>query len=152
MRIIKLTQNKYVYLDQKHFDMFSKYKWHVVQKYGNFYAQRREKVNGKLKTIYLSREIAKNIHGNIDNLNVTYKDGNSLNNSSNNILVVTKNKHAQLRAGKKSKLPRGVYKVSKSNKYSSAIRVDGKRKHLGTFDTPSDAHKEYLNAVNKYFK
>jgi hypothetical protein len=36
--------------------------------------------------------------------------------------------------------------IPKRNRFVAQIRVDGKRKHLGVFDTPEEAHTAYINA------
>ena len=41
-------------------------------------------------------------------------------------------------------LPRGVYKTS-SGKYESQIRWGGKKRHIGTFDTPEQASAAYMS-------
>lgn len=42
-------------------------------------------------------------------------------------------------------LPTGVRKASNSNKYQSMIKVDNQAVCLGTYDTPEEASKVYLN-------
>lgn len=44
---------------------------------------------------------------------------------------------------------KGVY-LTKSNKYISIIRFNGKNIHLGTFDTAIEAYAEYLKAKKIY--
>lgn len=44
----------------------------------------------------------------------------------------------------------GAYKVSTSEKWKSQIRIDGKIKHLGTFESAQDAHKAYINAKRNH--
>lgn len=44
---------------------------------------------------------------------------------------------------------KGVEKHHK--KWRASIRVDGKRKHLGLFVSPDEAHAAYLVAAEKYF-
>ncbi len=43
------------------------------------------------------------------------------------------------------KLKKGVYRME--NKFFSSIRLDGKSKHIGVFDTEDEAHEAYLKAV-----
>ena len=46
-------------------------------------------------------------------------------------------------------LPRGVYYISQRGAYRASITIDNKTKHLGYYDTPEEAHKEYLRKVNE---
>lgn len=58
------------------------------------------------------------------------------------------------RRAKRCNLSTGVLGVtafgSKTNPYTAAIRVGGKRKHLGHFKTPELAHAAYVAAKRKY--
>lgn len=53
----------------------------------------------------------------------------------------TMNRHYR----RKQDLPRGV--TFDANKYRATIRIDGKHRHLGRFNTPEEAHAAYLSAV-----
>lgn len=44
---------------------------------------------------------------------------------------------------------RGVY-YAERNKWRASIRINGKLKHLGYFDTPEKAYEAYLDAKRKY--
>jgi hypothetical protein len=44
----------------------------------------------------------------------------------------------------------GVAKPKNTRKWSSAITVNGKRKHLGYYNTPEEAHIAYINAKKIY--
>ena len=46
---------------------------------------------------------------------------------------------------KKSNLPVGV--ILDNNRYQARIKQDGKKVHLGCFDTPEEAHQTYLEAL-----
>lgn len=44
----------------------------------------------------------------------------------------------------------GLKGVSRDgNKYRAHITIDGKYRHLGSFDNPKDAHSAYVNAANE---
>lgn len=40
----------------------------------------------------------------------------------------------------------GVHYKARNNKWAAQIQVNKKRKHLGLFDTPEEAHAAYLKA------
>lgn len=44
---------------------------------------------------------------------------------------------------------KGVSKRKDSNKYYSFIRIKGKNKYLGVFDTPEEAHETYVAAAKQ---
>jgi len=67
----------------------------------------------------------------VENLRWIDKSGNNRNKQS------VRNKHGFI----------GVY--LRRNKYLAQIRVDKKKKHLGTYDTPAEAHEAYMNEYNK---
>ena len=51
-------------------------------------------------------------------------------------------------ARNKTGLPKGVFQTSaKRDSYFARIQRGGKRRHLGTFDTPEEAHQAYLEAA-----
>ena len=41
---------------------------------------------------------------------------------------------------------KGYYFNKPNNKYKAQIRINGKQKHLGSYDTPEEAHAAYLKA------
>ena len=49
---------------------------------------------------------------------------------------------------RKYNLPKGVHPIR--NRFKSKIQVGGKQRHLGTYDTPEEAHKAYLCAMEDY--
>lgn len=82
--------------------------------------------------------------GHIDHI-----DGNKLNNSISNLRDVSRcmnlQNQKQAHAGKSSGLPLGVH-LSRGGRYMAQLRVSGKNKSFGTFDTPELAHAAYLLA------
>lgn len=55
----------------------------------------------------------------------------------------------QRKPKRKHHLPRGVW--SNNKKFSSVLTV-GKRKHLGTFDTPFEAHAAWVFSITEYIE
>jgi len=45
---------------------------------------------------------------------------------------------------------KGVHWHKHHKKWCSGIQVNGVKKHLGSFETPEEAHEAYKNASNKY--
>jgi predicted transcriptional regulator len=46
----------------------------------------------------------------------------------------------------------GVYYDKYHKKYRSEIKINNKKKFLGYFDTPKEAHKIYIKEVDNFFK
>ncbi|HOV27498.1 MAG TPA: hypothetical protein PK566_14230 [Pseudobacteroides sp.] len=84
-------------------------------------------------------------------IEVDHKNWNGLNNCRWNLRIATHSENNQNMKGtrkqNKSNLPGvGEYK----GKYRARITVDGKTKYLGYFETPEEAHQEYLKAKAEY--
>ena len=99
---------------------------------------------------YLAHRVAWFIHygewptGEIDHIN-----GNRSDNRIANLRDVCKqsNIHNQTRPQKGNKSGfLGVMWDKQRNKWAARICLDGKRKRLGSFDTPEEAHKAYVIA------
>lgn len=52
----------------------------------------------------------------------------------------------------RGKLPQGVCFHSRVKKYNAQVWISGKRKHLGYFDCPDEAHQVYREAKERYVK
>jgi hypothetical protein len=48
-------------------------------------------------------------------------------------------------------LPRGVCKPHDKRRFKAEIKIDGRSKHLGYFDTAGDAHQAYLTAARALY-
>ncbi|MCZ4270939.1 HNH endonuclease [Maritalea porphyrae] len=46
---------------------------------------------------------------------------------------------------------KGVYLARDKRMWCAGIKICGKKVHLGTFNTPEDAHKAYCDAARKHF-
>lgn len=86
--------------------------------------------------------------GHIDHI-----DGNKTNNSIDNLRDVSRSMNLQnqkkAHRGKSSGLPLGVH-LSRGGRFMAQLRVNGKNKSFGTFDTPESAHEAYLQAKEYY--
>lgn len=82
---------------------------------------------------------------------IDHKDRNPLNNRWDNLRRATKSQNGANR-GIRPDNSVGLKGVKRCRgKYQGRIRVHGKEIHLGTYDTPDEAHAAYVNAASHYF-
>jgi hypothetical protein len=95
--------------------------------------------------------------GKLPDCPVDHKDRNHSNDEWKNLRLATVSQNNANRRSPQNKgpLPRGVYIAIRSYRlrkpYGASIKVNGKCKYLGMFDTPEQAHSAYKNAAKKYF-
>lgn len=79
--------------------------------------------------------------------NVDHIDGNPSNNRLGNLRNVTQSGNLQNQRRAHSGSTSGVLGVYPSRKrFTASIKAEGKKKHLGQFDTKEQAHAAYVNA------
>ena len=83
------------------------------------------------------------------NLQIDHIDGNKLNNKFSNLRLATQAQNMRNRGvNKKSKSQlKGAHWRKENQKWSAAITVNRKMKHLGYFPTPELAHMAYCKAA-----
>lgn len=142
MKKLKLSKNKFALVDDEDYEFLSIFKWSLN---GMGRAFRQEK--STLKQIYLHRQIMKAP----DNLTVDHIDGNPLNNQRKNLRLCTQQDNLKNKKLYKNSTTgyKGAYK--NNGKYNSIISVEGKLIYLGRFNTPLEAHMEYIKAAKKYY-
>lgn len=79
---------------------------------------------------------------------IDHKDGNRRNNKLDNLRDASSNINSQnIRSALKNNKTSGLLGVSTQwNKWKAQIYFNGKKKYLGSFDTPELAHQAYLQA------
>lgn len=102
---------------------------------GTMYACGRDYENSK--TLRLHRYISQNVDG----MDIDHINGNTLDNRSENLRIVTHQQNMQnVRVRKDSASGhRGVYFDKSRNQYEAYVRIEGFKNHLGRFDTMEEA-------------
>lgn len=152
MKEIKLTQGKVALVDDEDFEYLSQFKWQYNKNCTvSGYARRNVRVNGKVKSIPMHREILGLGWGN--KTKVDHKDRNGLNNQKSNLrhATVTQN-NCNRRLHNKHKY-RGVTFIKNGgyiSKWRASIVKDGRRIPLGHYKTVEEAALAYNEAAKKY--
>lgn len=154
MKKIKLTQGKFVLVDDCDYEYLNQWKWCTGKLRNTFYAVRgsRRSESKKRKLIYMSKVILQRME--IKFKQVDHIDGNGLNNQRSNLRSAT-NQENLFNQGLRSDNTSGHKGVSwnkRVQKWQVCIRVNGKNKHLGLFDDIEDAARAYNQAAKKHYK
>lgn len=93
------------------------------------------------------------VNGDWPSGHIDHIDGNRTNNAISNLRDVSRSINLQnqkrAHAGKKYGLPLGVH-LSGGGRFMAQLRVQGKNKSFGTFDTPELAYAAYLQAKESH--
>lgn len=147
---IELTQGKVAIIDDADWDLVSGYKWFAKKSGNTYYAEtkvRRE--GGGQRDIRMHRLLLSLTDQKIQ---VDHRDGNGLNNQRENLRACSLAENQRNRgayANNKSGF-KGVSWHKQSGKWRASIGVNGKRKHIGLFDTPEAAHASYCLAAVEF--
>lgn len=152
--VIQLTKGYTAIVDDEDADLAA-FKWQVAIKPVNkAYAQRgiyegraiTQSLHRVVLARVLSRELARNEY-------VDHIDGDSLNNRRSNLRLCTlsQNSHNAKRRSDNTSGYKGVYFDKTRGCWRAHIRLNNKRKSLGAFSTPEEAHQAYCNAARELF-
>lgn len=145
MKTIKLTKGQFAIVDDEDFEFLNQWKWFASKDKNTFYANKR---HGKT-ILQMHRLIMNPKKGEvIDHINL-----NGLDNRKKNLRICSpkeniRNAPKRMKATSKFK---GVYLPSGKDKWRATIRIDGKKKNLGTFASELEAAIAYNNAALKHF-
>lgn len=137
------TNGRSILIDSVDFVLLSQYNWNVVKIHRKNYARKTSGYNGESGK-YMHQLILYAPKG----LEIDHINGDGLDNRRENLRLAS---HAQniVNADFNQNMfgYRGVYKNRK--RYGAQTKVNGKKVHIGTYDTPEEAHQAYLNYMIK---
>jgi hypothetical protein len=145
---VPLTHGYEAIIDAADVPLVRGWNWYASVRTHSIYASRTVRHGTKSRKIYLHRLIMSNLDG----LQVDHADGDGLNNIRDNLRLVTASQNSCNRRVLSSIASglKGAYFDKKSGKFSAQIKIKNKRKYLGYFSTPEEAHAAYCRASEKY--
>lgn len=141
MKTIPLTRGYEAIVDDDDYEKLSQYKWQACISRKLVYARRSlGKINGYWKQETMHRVI-------IDvpeNMQVDHKNHNTLDNRKENLRIATPAENMRnMRNRKEGAKYKGVHWLEKDKKWSARIRVFGKTRNIGNFESDIEAGRAY---------
>lgn len=145
---VPLTRGYEAKIDKSFRLLATAYRWHAIGRDGAVYAARKQRVAGKLITIYMHREIAEAGAGQeVDHIN-----GDRLDNRRSNLRLCSHREN-----GRNVRTPthnrsgfRGVA-VRPNGRFDALIVIDGRQRYLGRFKSAIEAACAYDTAAAANF-
>ena len=151
MKTIPLTKGYVALVDDEDFDRVNARKWYaVITPWGDVYAKSMLSKKENPSTSRKSYAIHRFILGISDsNIEVDHIDGNTMNNSRNNLRIANSAENSRNRGKNKNNKSgyKGVYFHKNYGKWAALICVNYQKFNLGYFDTPEDAYEAYKIAA-----
>jgi len=142
MRRLQLTQGYFAIVDDDDYERLSRYNWYARKSGNAVYASRCIRRNGIKTTLSLHCEIL----GKIPGLVIDHINGDGLDNRKENLRHVTTRQNAQNRHAEKSSKYPGVFWDSHAKRWRAMIKVNGKKKYLGSHNEEKEAFNAYCDA------
>ena len=144
---ISLTQGKVALVSDQDYAELSRYKWYAQRAKYTWYARRKVQIGYKKQaTIVMHRQIL-GVDGPTE---IDHIDHDGLNNTRENLRLCTRSENQQNRRVLPGK-SKGVTWHRREKKWYVHIGLDGKRKHVGRFDSLDEATAAYDAAAKKYY-
>ncbi|MCK4525977.1 hypothetical protein KAW18_01295 [candidate division WOR-3 bacterium] len=150
MKEIQLTQGKIALVDDLDFEILNQFKWYA-NKMGNVYYAIRALSweDGKRQMLRMHHAV---IGYPSMGSYVDHENGNGLHNYKSNLRFVTRRQNLQNRIHGKTKISKypGITWFPECKKWRARIQKNGKRMHLGLFNSELDAFNAYCDAVHVF--
>lgn len=142
------------FIDDEDYEKVTRYTWYINRKEEKlknkiYYECKIKDCTGR-HTIRLHRIIMNLQTG--DGKIVDHINGDTLDNRKSNLRICTnkENVRNQKKSRKNTSGYKGVSFNKRDRKYQAHIRVDGRKKGLGYYNTAQEAHAAYCEASKKY--
>lgn len=139
---IPLTRGKTALVDAEDYEALSSHKWFCSAR---GYAVRTVSVNGRNKTLRMHSVLVATPEG----MEVDHINGDRLDNRRCNLRLATHAQNVRNAGMRKDNTSgfKGVCYYPLTKRWTSQINVRGRRKRLGYFSTPEEAHAAYCVAA-----
>jgi hypothetical protein len=141
VKIPRVNASKAMLVDDEDFYVLSRRKWHLTDGYARTKVGKGDASAHRI--VLWSPRKSESVMSNIDHIN-----GNKLDNQKKNLRICT-NAQNQWNSQRSATNKSGYKGVSKGygGKWRAAIRVLGKEKWIGNYETPQEASEAYKNAA-----
>lgn len=116
------------------------------------YAQWKPRIDGVRRSFRLHREVmSAELATAPKGTQVDHINGDRLDNRRCNLRLASNAENQRNRGAQKNNTPgrKGVFWHHKARRWEAAIRVDGRKRYLGLFDTVQAAHAAYARAAHR---
>ena len=151
MKQIPLTKGQFALVDDEDFDFLMQWKWFAQTAHREtYYAARRDNVTKRV--IFMHRAVNNTPDGKVTD----HIDCNGLNNTRANLRTATQLQNLMNRSPQKGGTSplKGAWldtSAKTRKQWRSAIRLNGKLKYLGRFETEQEAADAYARAAQEHF-
>lgn len=147
MAFVPLTRGRVAVIDAADASLVGAFNWFAWPFSGKVYAVRGETKNGKRSQVLMHRVIM----GTPDGMDTDHRDGDGLNNRRSNLRIATRsqNMHNKKMQGNNTSGYKGVHWHKGRRMWQANIKLNDKRKYLGSFNTREEASAAYWAAAQE---